>query len=412
MSIREQLIYLLILLGLSGFFSGSEVALLSISKFKVRHLFDKNKPGAIALKKLKDSPHRMLTTILIGNNLVNVASSAMATSIAIGYFSNYGIGIATGIMTFLILVFGEITPKSIATEHNEKIALIVAGPIWFLSILLKPIISIFDVFTKAFIKLFGSKTKKPSVTEEEVKSMVEFGEEEGTIKEVEKKMIHKIFEFDKVNASEVMTPKIDMAAITRKANVKDLVDFYLKHHYSRIPVYRISRDHIIGIVFVKDTLRLAKEKKWNVSVEKMMRKPYFVPGVKKIDNLLRQFQKRKEHMAIVVNEHGSVIGLITLEDVVEEIVGEIVDETDKIDPNIRKLNPKTWIVKGKTDIDEVNEKLKTDIKGKGFDTLNGFILHRKGSIPKKGEEVSFGKFIFKIEGMEGHRISDVRVFKK
>jgi CBS domain containing-hemolysin-like protein len=412
MGLGQQIVYLIILLAFSGFFSGSEVALISLSRFKVRHFFEKKSPGSVALKKLKDNPQRMLATILIGNNLVNVGSAALATSIAIGFSQNYGVGIATGIMTFLILVFGEITPKSIAQQHNEKIALLVSRPIWILSVISDPILRIFDLFLESFTKMFGSKKKAPLYSEEEFKSMLRYGEEEGTINEREKEMIHNVFEFDNINASEVMTPKTDMVIISKKNSIKQLVDFYLKKPLSRIPVYEKTREKIVGIVYTKDAFKYLHSKKPNVSIEKIMRKPLFIPETKKIDNLLRQFQKKQEHMAIVVNEHGSVIGLVTLEDVVEEIVGEIMDETDKVDPNIKRTNSKTWLVKGKTDIEEVNERLKMNIKEEGFDTLSGFIMHYSGKIPKENDEIIYGKFVLVIQELSGHRITKVKIVKK
>ncbi len=412
MSFREQIIYMIILLVLSGFFSGSEVALISLSKFRVRHLLERKKAGAKYIKKLKDEPQRMLSTILIGNNLVNVAASAMATSIAISMFGSAGIGIATGIMTFLILVFGEITPKTIATQHNEAISLFVARPLWYMGIVLAPILNLLDIFVARITNALGITKPETTFTEEDVKMVLKEAEEEGTIKEIEKKMVHKIFEFDDINVREIMTPKADMVIINKKCNVKDIVNLYLKKHFSRVPVYENSKDNIVGIIYVKDVLPYLKKKKLSIPVQKIMKNLYFVPETKKIGNMLKQFQKRKEHMAIIVDEHGSVIGLVTLEDVVEEIVGEIMDETDMIDPDIRKINTKTWIVKGKADIDEVNQKLKIKIKEKGFGTLSGFILHHTGHIPKQNEEITFGKFTLKVEELEGNRISRVKVTKK
>jgi len=411
MGLGLQLIYLIILLIFSAFFSGSEVALISLNRFKVRQLFEHKRNGSKALKKLKDDPQRMLATILIGNNLANVASSAIATSISLSIFRSYSVGIATGIMTFLILIFGEITPKSLATQYNEKIALMVARPIWILSIVLKPVLKFFDLFLNSFTKVFGGTSKKPMFTEEEFKSMLKYGEQEGTIMEREMNMIHNVFEFNDIDVSEIMTPKADMISISKNSKVNHLVDLFLKKPYSRIPVIEKSKDHVVGIVFLKDAFKYLKSKK-NISIEKIMRKPYFVPESKKIDSLLKQFQKRKEHMAIVVNEHGTNIGLVTLEDVVEEIVGEIVDETDKIDPNIRKLNSKTWLVKGKTDIDEVNEKLKIGIKEDDYDTLSGFIMHYTGRIPKEDDKIVYKRFTLIIEELVGNRISKVKIVKK
>ncbi|MAE42705.1 hypothetical protein CMO93_02955 [Candidatus Woesearchaeota archaeon] len=411
MVLSIDIIVLVILLVLSGFFSGAEVALISLSKHKCRHLVEKKKFGSTYVKKLKDNPQRMLATILIGNNVVNVAASAIATSLAMGIFQSYAIGIATGIMTFLILIFGEITPKSIAQQHNEFTSQLVAAPIWYLSIILAPVVNVLNTFLNALIALFGLKAKQSITSEEEIKTMIATAEEEGSIKEIEKKMIHSIFEFDDINAEEIATPKADMVAIELNSKIKDAIKLVLKKNHSRIPVYERSRDHIKGVVYAKDLMEYMNKKKENVSVTKIMKEPYFIPETKKVSNLLKHFQKRKGHMAIVVNEHGSVTGLVTLEDVLEEIVGEIMDETDKIDPSISKIGKNTWSVRGKTEIEEVNKKLKMKLKGKDYDTLSGFILKHTGKIPKENEEIIYDKFKFRIEELSGNRISQVRVEK-
>ncbi|MBN4049186.1 HlyC/CorC family transporter [archaeon AH-315-M20] len=411
MVLSTDIIVLIILLALSGFFSGAEVALISLSKVKCRQLVEKKKFGSTYVKKLKDSPQRMLATILIGNNVVNVAASAIATSIAISFFQSYAIGIATGVMTFLILVFGEITPKSIAEQNNEIGSQLVAAPIWYLSIILAPIVNVLNSFLNKFMALFGLKAKQSITSEEEIITMIKTAEEEGSIKEIEKKMIHSIFEFDDINAGEIATPRADMTTIESKVSIKSAMNLILKKKFSRIPIYEKNRDNIVGIIYIKDLLKYIGDKRKNMNISEIMKKPYFVPETKKIGNLLRQFQKRKEHMAIVVNEHGSVTGLVTLEDVLEEIVGEIMDETDKIDPNIIKIGKNAWNVKGKTEIDELNEKLSMKLKGDDYDTLSGFILKRTGKIPKENEEIIYNKFKFKVEELTGNRISKVRIEK-
>ena len=408
----EEIIILIILLALSGFFSGSEVALISLTKLKARQMLDKKKFGAVFVKRLKDDPQRMLATILIGNNFVNVAASAIATSMMIRIFQSYAIGIATGVMTFLILIFGEITPKSIAAKNNQLISRIVAAPIWYLSIILAPLLNILDKFLNKFINLIGIKAQEKAITEEEIISMITVAEEEGSIKEIEKKMINRIFKFDDINASEIATPRRDMVIVDSKLRIKDAMKAFLKKNHTRMPVYEKNRDNIVGIVHVKDLIVHMEGKNKNNTVSKIMYKPYFVPEVKKISDLMKQFQKRKEHMAIVVDEHGSITGLVTMEDALEEIVGEIIDETDMIAPNIKKIDKNTWIVNGKTDIEEINEKLHMNLKGIGYDTLSGFILKRTGKIPKVEEEIVYNKFNLKIEEIEGHRISKVNVEKR
>jgi CBS domain containing-hemolysin-like protein len=411
MAIAEQIIILIILLFLSAFFSGSEVALISLTRLKVRQMVEKKRLGASFVKKLKDNPHRMLSTILIGNNLVNVAASAIATSLMIGIFQNYAIGIATGIMTFLILVFGELTPKSIATQLNETISQIVAAPLWYLSVMLHPLIYVLDKFIKLLMSIIGIKVQKKEITEEEIMSMIKTAEEEGSIKEIEKEMINSIFEFDDINISEIATPRTDITMISSDSKITDVINIISKDKYSRIPVYKDHKDTIVGIIYLKDIIPYLKRRNGKVRVSKIMKKPYFVPETMKIGSLLRQLQKRKEQMAIVVDEHGSVTGVVTMEDVLEEIVGEILDETDRVDPPIRKIGKMTWVVNGKTDVDEINEKIHLRIKGEEYDTLSGFILHHIGRIPKEGEEIVYNNFNLKVEELKGHRISKVRIEK-
>ena len=401
MGLGAEILILIILLILSGFFSGSEVALVSLTKHKAEYMLKKKKSGAIFVKRLKDNPQKMLATILIGNNLANVAASALATSVMIGIFENYAVGIATGVMTLLILIFGEITPKSIAAKNNEAISQLVAAPIWYLSIILAPILSILDKFLNRFIKLMGIKAQEKAIAEEA-----------GSIKEIEEKMLKSILEFDDINVGEISTPRRDMVLVESKVKIKDAFKVFLRKNHTRIPIYERQKENIVGITHIKDIIRNMHGKAKSLSVSKIMYKPYFVPEAKKISDLLRKFQKRKDHMAIVVDEHGSITGLITLEDVLEEIVGEIMDETDIIAPNIKTMGKNIWIVNGKTDIDEINEKLGMKLKGKGYDTFSGFILNYTGTIPKENNEIVYKKFRLKIEEIEENRISKVRVEKR
>ena len=412
MGLGAEILILIILLILSGFFSGSEVALVSLTKHKAEYMLKKKKSGAIFVKRLKDNPQRMLATILIGNNLANVAASALATSVMIGIFKNYAVGIATGVMTLLILIFGEITPKSIAAKNNEVISRLVAPTIWYLSIILAPILSILDKFLNRFIKLVGIKAQEKAITEEELISMIKVAEEAGSIKEIEEKMLKSILEFDDINVGEIATPRRDMVLVESKVKIKDAFKVFLRKNHTRIPIYERQKDNIVGITHIKDIIRNMHGKAKSLSVRKIMYKPYFVPEAKKISDLLRKFQKRKDHMAIVVDEHGSITGLVTLEDVLEEIVGEIMDETDIIAPNIKTIGKNTWIVNGKTDIDEINEKLNMKLKGKGYDTFSGFVLNYTGKIPKENDEINYKKFRLKIGEIEENRISKVRIEKR
>jgi len=412
MAIGTEIIILIILLILSGFFSGSEVALISLSKLKAKQMLNKKKFGAVFVNKLKEDPQRMLATILIGNNLANVGASALATAVMINIFENYAVGIATGVMTLLILVFGEITPKSIAAKNNERVSQLVAPTIWYLSLILAPILNILDKFLNKFIKLIGIKAQEKAITDEEILSMLKIAEEEGSIKEIEEKMMTSILEFDDIKVSEIATPRKDMVMLESKLSIEHALKLFLKKSHTRTPVYEKQKDNIVGIVHIKDVMKNMQGKNKNRPINKIMYKPYFVPEVKKISDLLRHFQKRKEHLAIVVDEHGSITGLVTLEDVLEEIVGEIMDETDILAPNIKSVGKNAWIINGKTDIDEINEKLRMKLKGKGYDTFSGFLLKHTGKIPKEDDEITYKRFKFKIEEIDEHRISKVRAERR
>jgi len=401
-----ELILLIILLFLSGFFSSAETALFSISKTKARHISKLERRSYKLINKMKQDPHRLLSTILIGNNITNIFASAIATSIAINTFPGYAIGIATGIMTLLILVFGEVFPKSIATRNNLLIARFVIFPIFWLSILFYPVI----IFLNFIPKLTGKIKKTPSVTEEELLTFVEVVEEEGEIKGEERELIHNIFEFDDTSASEIMTPRADMFVIDLEEEIQ--IQKILDSGFSRIPVIEDDIDHIVGILNIKDLFMQQVLHEGKIDIRKIMRKPYFVPEIKKLDDLLKQFKKRKDHLAIVVDEHGGISGLITLEDAIEEIVGEISDETDKDEPHIIKNKPNEWLVLGKADIDEVNEIIGMDIPDlKEYDTFSGYFLNNIGKIPEENEKIIAGNFTIIVKEREGNRILEYLVRK-
>jgi putative hemolysin len=402
----DQLVVLIVLLLLSGFFSSAETALFSISRAKARYIAKEKGLTNTLIKKMKDDPHRLLSTILIGNNLVNVGAAALATAMMLELVASNAVGIATGVMTALILVFGEIIPKSIATRNNVLIARLVILPLYWLSILFSPVIYLLN-----FIPRLTSKVQRKSrVTEEELMTFVEVVEEEGGIEEEEKELIHNIFEFDDTSASEIMTPRADMFVI----NVNDdlNVEEIIRSGFSRIPVIAEDIDHVIGILNIKDLFMHQVTSAKQTDVRRVMSEPYFVPENKKLDHLLQEFKKRKQHIAIVVDEHGGVSGLITLEDALEEIVGEIVDETDKVEPHIVKLKQNEWRVLGKSEIEDVNDELEMDIPDtKEYDTFSGYILDKIGRIPQEKEDITLGDYIVTVYQMDGTRIKEYIVKK-
>ena len=392
---------LVILLILSGFFSSAETSLFSISRSKARHLAKVGGKANELINQLKDNPHRLLTTILIGNNVVNVAASAMATKLALQLFPGYAIGLATGVMTFLILVFGEVIPKSVATRNNVLIARTIIVPIYWFSLICRPIVFILDFIPK----ITGRIKKTPTVTEEELMTFVEVVREEGEIKEEEQELIHRIFEFDDTNASEIMTPRADMFVIEddKPLDLKAITE----SGFTRIPVIEDTIDNVVGILNVKDVLAHYALHNELADVRALMRPPYFVPEHKKLDSLMGQFKKRKNHMAIVVDEHGGISGLITLEDALEELVGEIRDETDKEERLITKRKNKEWIVLGKTDIEAVNEVVGMAIPDSAeYDTFSGYVLEQIGRIPAENEVFAMGAFEVVVKSMDGNRIKE------
>ena len=407
-----QLILLITGLLLSGFFSSSETALFSISNIKALHIAkDGSKTGQLILKMKKDS-HTLLTTILIGNNLVNIGASAIATSIAISYFKSNAVGIATGIMTILILVFGEIFPKSFANNNNVLVARVVIYPLFWLSKLFYPFIYILNFIPR----LLGVKNiSHETVTEDELMTMVEVVKEDGEIKEEEKELITNIFEFDDTSCSEIMTPRADMFVIDVSQTMD--IEYILKTGFSRIPVIEDTIDNVVGIVHIKDLFvnfqkSCASGTVKSMDVKLIMKKPYFIPESKKLDSLLQDFKQKKNHMAVVVDEHGGISGIVTLEDVIEEIFGEIIDETDRLTPDIVKLKGNKWLVAGKIDIDDLNKELNIKIPESGiYDTFSGFFLERIDRIPKPGESIIVNQWSITVKEMDGNRIQNFIVTK-
>ncbi len=352
----------------------------------------------------------MLSTLLICNNVVNVGASVLATDVALKVFSSNALAYATGIMTFFLLVFGEIIPKNFGATHTNRLSLIIAPIVYYVGLVLHPLIVFFDFLTQ---KVFRIRPPSHKITEEEIRSIIDMAKEEGGINKEEKELIHRIFKFDDINVSEIMTPRTDMVTLHIDRKLKDALDILKKEKQSRIPVFSENNDKIVGIFYFKDALKNILQKKYDEPLEKFIRKPFFVPATKKIDELLKVMQKKKEQMAIVVDEHGGVAGLITMEDILEEIVGEIQDETEKVEPEIRKIDRKTFKVLGKAPIDEVNKQLRTRLKKQDdFDTLSGYILHKLGKIPAKGEEIDLKSAKITIKKIEENRIVEVEVKKK
>ncbi len=413
--INFELPLLVICLILSGFFSGCETALFSISKIKALYIAkDGSKTGQMILK-MKEDSHTLLTTILIGNNLVNIGASALATSLAISHFQSNAVGIATGIMTLLILIFGEIFPKSFATHNNVLVGRIVIYPLYWLSKIFWPLIQIL-LFIPRLHGANGNRTE--ALTEDELMTMVEVVNEDGEIKAEERDFISNIFDFDDTACCEIMTPRADMFVI----DVAEDIDIpnILQTGFSRIPVMEDTIDNIIGILHIKDLFRHfvliteSSESSASLDVKSIMKKPYFIPESKKLDTLLHDFKSQKSHMAVVVDEHGGVAGIVTLEDVVEEIIGEISDEYDKTSPDIVRLKDGRWMVTGKIDIDDLNNNKEIDIlipESPDYETLSGFFLEQIDRIPSPEDTITIDEWTISVKDMDGNRIKSL-ILKK
>jgi len=369
---------------LSAFFSGSEVALISITRAKVRTLVNEGRKGAERLAALKESPNHFLITILIGNNIVNVAAAAIATAITISIFGDIGVGIATFVVVLLLLFFGEIGPKMYATRHTERMALTISGPILLLSRVLSPLVWFIEKVTGRL----GVSVTEPMVTEEEIKEWIDVGKEGGTIEQEEREMLYSVLEFGDTIAREVMTPRVDVALIEDTTTLDSAMRLFNETGFSRIPVYREQVDNIIGILNVKDVFSAVMAAKKDAPIKDLMYDAFFVPETKKIDELLKELQLRKVQMAVVLDEYSSFVGIVTVEDILEELVGDILDEFDKEEPEIQKLGEGVFVIDATVWVEDLNEELEINLPiHESYETIGGLLIDRLGHIPHPGESV-------------------------
>ena len=412
MDLTYEIIALVVLIGLSGFFSGLEVALVGVRRSKVHQMLNKKLPGATALYKLKSNPSRMMASVNLGNNLVNVASTALATDIALKIFENNGLAIVIGVMTFLILVFGEITPKTYCNANAAKIALRYSRVLLAFSYAFYPVVWIFEQITKGIIKLTGSSQEPPRLTEEEIKGVIEQGLEDNAIEKQESELVHGALNFDDIVIRSVMTPRTKMFMLNSKMLLFEALPLINKSGFSRIPLYEKSHDEITGIINVRDVLKYLEMDQKMVNLQQLARKPIFVSQEKKVSDLLREMQGRKAHMAIVLDEFGGVEGCVTLEDLVEEIVGEIHDETDVAKSNFQKEGGNVIVTNGDIEIDEINEIFKTDLpQGNDYASLNGLLHEKLRDIPKEGDRIVIGKLRIIVEKVLGNKPEKIRIEK-
>ena len=398
----------IILLFFSAFFSGSETAFLSLGKVKIRQIEGLHHPPARRILKLLSDTQKLLITILVGNTLVNITASAIFAGIFYKNFGEKGVGLSIAAMTLIILIFGEVTPKMYSLSHAEGVSFFASLPLRFLEKLFAPIRIVLSGISNAIVKGVGIKidVDPQKITEQEIRSLFSIGEKRGVVKGQEKEMVYSILEFKDLNAADIMTPRIEMTALDLNLNKSKLIKEIKDAKYSRFPVFVHTVDNVVGVIHAKDFL-LNPE----VPVNDLIKKPLFVPESMKIDDLLNQLQRQHIHMAVVTDEYGVTSGLVTIEDVLEEIVGEIRDEHDLEEPKIRKIDQKTYEVDGQTHINDVNEELDLEIETEEVDTIGGYITLKMGRMPTSGDEMLIGDYIFKVEDVSKNRVTRLTIEK-
>jgi len=410
MDISDQSFFLFIFIILSAFFSGVETAFISLSDIRIKHLIEENKKGIRLVKTLKDNYHRLIITILIGNNLVNITASSLATALAMDLLKSNAISIAVGAMTLIILIFGEIFPKTIAKAKNEWIAIHAAPIIKMMQYIFFPAIIALEWLTSLLAIPIQENGSSPMITAAEIKSVVNLGEESGQLEADERIMIHNIIRFGDLQAYEIMKARTHVFAIDCHVMIQDIAQNIIQQGYSRIPVFDTTPDNIVGILYVKDMLQLLLSRQLDVQVKELVRPAMFVPETILIDELLKKFKLEKVHIAMVVDEHGGFSGVITIEDILEEIVGDIYDETDREDIKVKIVDDFHSIVKGETEIEEVNRILNLGLNERDdYETISGLILSELRHIPSVGEEIHIGNTIFRVKKADQQRIIEVEI---
>ncbi len=425
----SQLLILLILILLNAYFAASEIAFISLNDTKIEKQAKEGNKKAKQIEKMLKNPSKFLATIQIGITLAGFLSSAFASDtfanilaptlnnifpiISIEVFKKISIILITIILSFFTLVFGELVPKRLAMKYYEKIAYSTIGVIRVIAIITAPFVKILTIVTNFISKIFGiSESEEEIVTEEEIKMMIDEGEEKGTIEEDEKEMIHNIFEFNDITVSEVMTHRIDVYAVDINSNIEDILKELGEYKYSRIPVYEEEIDDIKGILFIKDLIKYVNSKK-SIKIKNIMREAYFVSENKPINELFKDLQKNKKQMAIVIDEYGGTAGVVTMEDLLEEIVGNIFDEYDEIEKEYEKIDDNTFLLSGSVSINELKKILKIEIPEGDYDTLSGYLLEKLGRVPEDNEKptIETKQVVYKIEEYEEKRILWVKACK-
>ncbi|MDP3260063.1 MAG: hemolysin family protein [Thermodesulfovibrionales bacterium] len=412
-------IFSIIIIALSIVFiailASAESSFIAVNKIRIRSLMEKGDSRAKAVQKLLDEHDKLFSAVILSGNLFTILATSIGTVLALRYFGEDGIIIATIIMTFLTVVFGELAPKTFAVTYSEKVSLLLAKPVAFYIRLISPLVWIFKVTSNLIIRMLGGKKKSvsPFVTEEEIKTMINIGEEEGTLEEEEKQMLHKVFAFGDKVVTEAMVPRTEIVSIPDDSTVGDALKLVLEEGYSRYPVIKENIDSVTGILYVKDIVKqMAQGKIENYTpITEIVREAYYIPENKMVTELLDEMQKNKFQIAIVMDEYGGTAGLITLEDIMEEIVGGLQDEFEEMEgeKEVEIIDERTSIVAGQTGLDEINELVGAELASEDFHTIGGFVFGLFRRLPKVGEQVRYHNLRFLILEMEDRKISKVKI---
>lgn len=383
-----QFLILIILICLSAFFSSAETSMTTVNKIRIQSLSEEGDARAKTLLKVIEDSGKLLSTILIGNNVVNLSASSLATTLTMRLFGNAAVSISTGIITLLVLIFGEITPKTLASVHGEGLALAYAKPIYILMTIMTPVIFLMNHISGGVLRLLGTDphAKSSTITEHELRTLVNVGHEEGVIKTEERQMINNVFDFDDSRAEDIMVPRIDVTFADINSTYEDLIRLFREDKHTRFPVYKDSTDNIVGIANIKDLLLCDKE---DFSLKKILREPYFTYEYKKTSELLMEMKENSVSFAIVLDEYGATSGIITLENLVEEIVGDIHDEyEDQEEEEIKEIIPgREYVAVGSARLDDLNETLRLDLSSEDYDSIGGYMIEQLDRFPEEGETV-------------------------
>lgn len=410
-TVLAVIVFLLFLMRI--FLSLSEASLLAVNKVTVRHLVEKKVKKAQILSTLLTRADHFLPTLLLLTLLADVAAGALTTSISLGHLP-FGAAIATGVLTMVLFVYAELIPKSFAINNSERVALFVCRPVNRVTTLLFPVVYVFIKIADLSNKVFGGKSieSTPFVTEEEIKTMVDVGGEEGSIEEEERDLIHSIFEFGDTVAREAMVPRIDMVTVEISSDIKDVLSLIAKEGHSRIPVFEKTIDNVVGIIYAKDILNQIAQKKENISIKKLMRPAHHISETQKLNDILKELQQKRQHMAIVVDEYGQTAGLITIEDLLEEIVGEIFDEYDFDKQPVERLDENTVRVDAKISASDLEDIFGIEVpEDLEVDTIGGFVTDLAGRLPKRGEVVTYENLEFTVEKTREKRVEVVLIHR-